>query len=150
MRANPSRQPGAALQPVRLLNGDLPHIQDQFSVKTDRDGRFAFTRVPPVKSHVQRQLSVWGDYPFSSSEFVPLDLQPGQKVQVDLGGKGTQVKAPVVLSGDAAPSIDIHKSLNWLLRRAPGIDPPAEVRSLGLSAATAGTTPGPHRLRGMP
>ena len=39
-----------------------------------------------------------------------------------------------MLSGDAAPSIDIHKSLNWLLRRAPGIDPPAEVRSLGLSA----------------
>ena len=63
-------------------------------MKTDRDGRFAFTRVPPVKSHVQAQLSVRGDYPFSSSESVPLDLQPGQKVQVDLGGKGTQVKAP--------------------------------------------------------
>jgi thiol-disulfide isomerase/thioredoxin len=39
-----------------------------------------------------------------------------------------------VLSGDAASKIDLHKSLNWLLRRAPGIEPPPEVRSSGLSA----------------
>ena len=121
--------------PMRLLNGALPHIQDQFSVKTDRDGRFEFPRVPPVKSHVQAQLSVWRDYPFTSSESVPLDLQPGENAQLDLGGKGTVVKGRVVLSGDAAPTIDLHKSLNWLLRRAPGIEPPAEVRSLGLNAA---------------
>ena len=69
-------------EPVRLLNGDLPHIQDQFSVKTDRDGRFAFTRVPPVKSHVQAQLSVWGDYPFSSSESVPSTFSLGKKFRL--------------------------------------------------------------------
>jgi beta-lactamase regulating signal transducer with metallopeptidase domain/thiol-disulfide isomerase/thioredoxin len=120
--------------PIRLLNGAFPHIQDQFAVKSDRDGRFQFPRVPPVKSHVHAQLSVWDDYPFSSSESVPLDLQPGHNVQVDLGGKGTLVKGRVVLSGDAASTIDLHKSLNWLLRKAPGIEPPAEVRSLGLSA----------------
>ena len=44
------------------------------------------------------------------------------------------VKGRVVLSGDAASKIDLHKSLNWMLRRAPGIEPPAEVRSLGLTA----------------
>ena len=48
-----------SFEPVRLLNGTLPHIQDQFAVKTDRDGRFEFPRVPPVKSHVNAQLSVW-------------------------------------------------------------------------------------------
>ena len=40
-----------------------------------------------------------------------------------------------MLSGDAASKIDLHKSLNWLLRRAPGIEPPPEVRATGLSAA---------------
>jgi beta-lactamase regulating signal transducer with metallopeptidase domain/protocatechuate 3,4-dioxygenase beta subunit/thiol-disulfide isomerase/thioredoxin len=119
--------------PVRVLNESLPHIQDAFAVKTDRDGRFVFPRVPPVKSYVRAQLSVWRDYPFSSSRSVPLDLQPGDKVRVDLGGEGTLVTGRVVLSGDAASKIDLHKSLNWLLRRAPGIEPP-EVRSSGLSA----------------
>jgi beta-lactamase regulating signal transducer with metallopeptidase domain/thiol-disulfide isomerase/thioredoxin len=120
--------------PLRILNESLPHIQDGFSVKTDRDGRFVFPRVPPVKANVRAQLSVWGDYPFSSSQSVPLDLQPGQKARVDLGGEGTLVRGRVVLSGDAASKIDLHKSLNWLLRRAPGIEPPPEVRASGLSA----------------
>jgi thiol-disulfide isomerase/thioredoxin/uncharacterized GH25 family protein len=122
------------LAPVRILSESLPHIQDNFSVKTDRDGRFVFPRVPPVKSDVRAQLSVWRDYPFSSSQSVPLDLQPGEKARVNLGGEGTVVKGRVVLSGDAATKIDLHKSLNWLLRRAPGIEPPPEVRSSGLSA----------------
>src|SRR5262249_55442695 len=65
---------------------------------------------------------------------VPLDLKPGERVQVDLGGNGTAVKGRVVLSGDAAPKIDLHKSLNWLLRRAPGIEPPPAVKALGQSA----------------
>jgi thiol-disulfide isomerase/thioredoxin len=123
-----------SFSPVRILNDTLPHIQDHFAVKTDRDGRFSFPRVPPVKSHVKAQLSVWGDYPFSSSRSVPLDLQPGEKAQVDLGREGTVVKGRVVLSGDAAPTIDLHKSLNWLFRRAPGIEPPPEVQATGLNA----------------
>jgi thiol-disulfide isomerase/thioredoxin len=130
----PTPSASISFAPVRLRNGASPHIHDHFMVKTDRDGRFEFPRVPPVKSHVSAQLSVWRDYPFSSSESVPLDLQPGENAHLDLGGKGTVVKGRVVLSGDAAPTIDLHKSLNWLLRRAPGIEPPAEVRLLGLNA----------------
>ncbi len=120
--------------PVRLLNGVSPHIQDQMSVKTDRGGRFVFQRVPPVKASVRAQLSVWQNSPLTSSQSVPLDLQPGEHAVLDLGGKGTTVKGRVLLSGDAASKIDLHKSLNWLLRRAPGIEPPAEVRALGLTA----------------
>ena len=87
-----------------------------------------------MKASVRAQLSVWRDSPLTSSQSVPLDLKPGEHVVLDLGGKGTVVKGRVVLSGDAASKIDLHKSLNWLLRRAPGIEPPAEVRALGLSA----------------
>jgi beta-lactamase regulating signal transducer with metallopeptidase domain/thiol-disulfide isomerase/thioredoxin/protocatechuate 3,4-dioxygenase beta subunit len=119
--------------PSRVLGGGSPHIQDNTSVKTDRDGRFEFPRVPPVISSVRAHVSVWRDSPLSSGQSIPLDLQPGQRYQVELGGQGTQVKGRVVLSGDAAPKIDIHKSLNWLLRRSSGVEPPPELRSLGLA-----------------
>ena len=39
-----------------------------------------------------------------------------------------------MLSGDAASKIDLHKSLNWLFRRSPGIEPPPEVKATGLSS----------------
>jgi hypothetical protein len=97
------------------------------SVKTDRVGRFVFPRVPPVKAFVRVQLSVWQDSPLTSSQSVPLDLRPSERAVLELGGKGTVVKGRVLLSGDAASKIDLHKSLNWLLRRAPGIEPPPEV-----------------------
>ena len=83
---------------------------------------------------MQALHSVWLESPITSSQSVPLDLQPGEHVALDLGGKGTVVKGRVVLSGDAASKIDLHKSLNWLLRRAPGIEPPAELRSTGLTS----------------
>jgi beta-lactamase regulating signal transducer with metallopeptidase domain/thiol-disulfide isomerase/thioredoxin/uncharacterized GH25 family protein len=120
--------------PIRLLNGRSPHIQDDQQATTDQDGRFDFRRVPPVKASVRAHLSVWRDSPLSSSQSVPMDLKPGDHVVLDLGGNGTTVKGRVVLSGDAVSKIDLHKSLNWLLRRAPGIEPPTEVRALRFTA----------------
>jgi beta-lactamase regulating signal transducer with metallopeptidase domain/thiol-disulfide isomerase/thioredoxin/protocatechuate 3,4-dioxygenase beta subunit len=117
---------------VRPHRDGAPHIQDGISVKTDLTGRFVLTRVPPVKSSVRAQLSVWRDYPISSSRSVPLDLQPGQRIEVDLGGAGASVTGRVVLSGEAPAKIDLlHKSLNYLIRKEPGIEPPAELQSLG-------------------
>jgi len=62
---------------------------------------------------------------------VPLDLQPGHRVEIDLPGHGKSVKGRVVLTGEGASKIDLHKSLNWLVRKASGIEPPPEIRSLG-------------------
>ncbi|MEJ7638012.1 MAG: redoxin domain-containing protein, partial [Singulisphaera sp.] len=118
-------------EPLRPHLGAEPHIQDNYSVKTGRDGRFVLPRVPPVKSRVRPQLSVWRDYPITSSRSVPLDLRPGERVEVDLGGNGTLVTGRVVLTGESAAKIDLPKSLNWLLRKSPGIEPPAQLRSLG-------------------
>jgi len=118
--------------PMRLeIPGISPHIQDDFSVKTDRDGRFVFPRVPPLKSTVNADHSVWRESPLTSSRSVPLDLQPGQRVEIDLPGQGISVKGRVVLTGEGASKIDLHKSLNWLVRKASGIEPPPEIRSLG-------------------
>jgi len=120
------------LSRMRLtIPGVSPHIQDDFSVQTERDGRFVFPRVPPLKSRVNALHSVWRDSPLTSSRSVPLDLQPGQRVEVDLPGQGTSVKGKIVVTGEGASKIDLHKSLNWLVRKAPGIEPTPEFRSLG-------------------
>ena len=123
-----------SFQPLRLLGPGRPHVQQDLSVETDRDGRFVFPRVPPIKGNLRAQLSVFRESPLTSSQWVPLDLRPGQTAEVELGGKGTIVRGRVALSGDAAATIDLSKSLTWLLRRAPGIEPPAEIRALGFTA----------------
>jgi len=123
-----------SFEPLRLLGGERPHVQHHHAVQTDRDGRFVFPRVPPVKGSVQAQLSVFQPSPLTSSQSVPLDLQPGQTVDLELSGKGTVVKGRVLLTGNAASTIDLTKSLNWLLRRAPGIEPSDEIRAAGFTA----------------
>ena len=83
--------PSAAIwfTPIRLeIVGVSPYIHDIFAVKTDRDGRFVFPRVPPLKSSVKVRLSVWEESPLTSSRSVPLDLQPGQRVELALPGQG--------------------------------------------------------------
>ncbi len=120
--------------PIRLRSGGSPHIQDGISVKTDRSGHFVLPRVPPVKSSVRAQLSVWRDFPIRSSQSVPMDLQAGQRIAVDLGGEGASVTGRVIPSGVASIKIDIRKSLNYLVRRGPGIEPPSGLRSLGFDA----------------
>ena len=78
------------LTPVRSRLNAAPHIQDGLSVKTDPAGHFVFPRVPPVKSSVRAQISVWRESPIRSSRSVPLELQPGQRVEVDLGARGSR------------------------------------------------------------
>ncbi len=114
-------------QPVRLHLAASPQIQDLFSVQTDRSGRFVFPRVPPMKASV---TSDWKAPPSTSSQSVPMDLQPGQRVEVELGGAGTSVTGRVIPSGDSSLKINLRQSLNYLIREGPGIEPPAELRWL--------------------
>jgi beta-lactamase regulating signal transducer with metallopeptidase domain/thiol-disulfide isomerase/thioredoxin/protocatechuate 3,4-dioxygenase beta subunit len=119
------------LWPMRTRSQSAPHIQDGLSAKTDQAGHFVFPRVPPLKASVRPFLSVWKESPIRSSRSVPLDIRPGQTIELDLGGAGVTVSGRVIPTGDPAVKIDIPKSLNYLIRREPGIEPPTEIRSLG-------------------
>jgi uncharacterized GH25 family protein/thiol-disulfide isomerase/thioredoxin len=122
--------PGAQvyLNSLRPRFGDWPDIDDGLTATTDDNGRFAFQRVPPVKCVVAARLSPWKAFPITSSQHTPLDLQPGQHVTLNLGGDGTQVIGQVKLVGEKASDFDLHWSLNHLLRKAPGIEPPIGLR----------------------
>ena len=58
---------------------------------------------------------------------MPLDLQSGQAVTLKLGGEGAPVSGRVKLNGDQAGDFDLNWSLNYLLRKSPGVDPPQEI-----------------------
>jgi thiol-disulfide isomerase/thioredoxin len=111
--------------------GDSPVIQNDQFATTDNVGRFVFARVPPVKCEVATDLSPWESFPITSSEHMPLDLQPGQRVTLNLGGEGAQVTGRVKLKGEHAADFDLNWSLNYLLRKTTAIEPPAEIIGLG-------------------
>ncbi len=118
--------------PLRLPFAGSLDIPSGDSVKTDSAGRFLFPRVPPLKSSVTSM--VWRDHPVSSDQSTPLDPRPGQRIELDLGGAGALVTGRVVPSGDPAPKLDLRRTRNHLLRREPGLEPPAEFQSLGFDA----------------
>jgi uncharacterized GH25 family protein len=131
----PVRGATVLLQPVRVDSLDRPRIQATLQVVTDSDGRFEFPRVPPVPVCVGIHLGPWEDPGFRSGPLVPLDLKPAQRADLDLGGAGTVVKGKVRLTGKVPPDLNCTYSLNYLVRRAPGITPPASIASLGFDAS---------------
>ena len=62
---------------------------------------------------------------------MPLDLRPGERAELDLGGVGATVAGKVTLAGKVPADLDCTYSLNYLVRREPGIAPPAAIADLG-------------------
>jgi thiol-disulfide isomerase/thioredoxin len=58
-------------------------------------------------------------------------LKPGEKAAIELGTGGTTVTGKVKLTGKVPSDLNCTYSLNYLVRREPGITPPAEVAALG-------------------
>jgi len=120
------------LQPVRADTLDRPRVDAIQQTRTDVNGRFEFKQVPPLPGSVRVHLGPWQDEGFRSGPSVPLDLQPGQRAELDLGGAGTVVKGKVTLTGKFPADLDCTYSLNYLVSRTPGIAPPPEIAVAGL------------------
>jgi RNA polymerase sigma factor (sigma-70 family) len=119
------------LSPIRLHGPDAPRIDLSMQTVTGADGSFQFPRVPPVPVKVQVVLGPWQEASFHSGPIVPLDLQPGQQADLQLGSGGAILNGKVALGGKVPPDLDCTYSINYLIRRAPGIVPPAEIAKLG-------------------
>lgn len=118
-------------QPIQIFGLDRARIQVDTQTVTGPDGRFEFRRVPPGSVAVRVYLGPWRDQGYRSGPHVPLDLKPGEKVELDLGGTGATVTGRVTLTGKVPAGLDCTYSLNTLVRREPGITPPPEVAKLG-------------------
>jgi hypothetical protein len=122
------------VQPIRIDSLDRPRIQVNTQTVTGADGRFEFPRVPPGVVAVRVYIGPWSDEGYRSGPNAPLDLRPGEKAELDLGGGGATVTGKVSLTGKVPAGLNCTYSLNYLVRRAPGITPPPEITQLGFDA----------------
>ena len=120
--------------PVRIHDLTRPLVSCDLQATTDAEGRFEFPRVPPGPVSVRVYLGPWKDEGFRSGPRVPLDLKPGARVDLALGSGGAVVTGQVKLAGKVPPDLDCTYSLNYLVRREPGITPPPDVAAAGFDA----------------
>jgi uncharacterized GH25 family protein/thiol-disulfide isomerase/thioredoxin len=111
-----------------LVNRGLTEarFQDSFYAKTDANGYFEFDRIPPVSGTLKAYLGPWRDSPLTSSEAIPLQLNPGEHREVTLGGHGATITGRVLATGRNNEDLSKQWSLNYLVSRDRGVDYPEE------------------------
>jgi beta-lactamase regulating signal transducer with metallopeptidase domain/thiol-disulfide isomerase/thioredoxin len=141
----------------RLMQGDVPvgneeiyfyplvqrglteaRFQDSFYTRTNPEGYFDFGRLPPVAGVVRAHLGPWRDSSLTSSQSIPLELQPGEHKQIVLSGKGISISGRVVAKGRSNDQFSKQWSLNWLVSRKAGVRMPPDATPLSIPS-----NPGP-------
>lgn len=105
-------------------------FQDSFTAKSDVNGHFHFERLPPMSGTVRAHLGPWRDSVLTSSKSVPLDLKPGDRKEISLGGEGASITGRVVATGRNNNALNKNWSLNYLVSRSRGVDYPSDAEPL--------------------
>ncbi len=124
------RQP-AANQPVSISRRDyqpLPNGVNAFygtNTRTDAQGRFVFDRVIPGPSEVARVVVT--EFGNGSTQHMgcwqePVDVQPGETVEVKIGGKGRPVVGRVALKAAPGVIVDWRRNRPATVQRVRGFN----------------------------
>lgn len=111
------------IEPIRIRGTGHPRAFAIRYGKTNADGSFVIERVPPIPSRIDAFLHFSVPSPLKSSQSVPLRLEPGETVDVTLGGNGIDVTGQLVVENRPA-NFDYHFALNYLVALRPGIELP--------------------------
>jgi beta-lactamase regulating signal transducer with metallopeptidase domain len=121
----------AANQPVSIGPRDYRPVQNGVNAfyesytRTDAHGRFVFDRAIPGPSQVARvvvtefgngstqQMGCWQQ---------PVDVQPGETVEVKIGGKGRPVVGQVLLKAAPGVNVDWRRNRPATIERARGFN----------------------------
>ena len=118
------------LSPIRISDGDEPHVFINLQTNTEKDGSFVFDRAPPGPCQVNGWLHFSVASPLASSRSIPLQLAPGETARVTLGGPGIDVTGRLVAENQPA-GFDYHFAINHLVAKRPGIELPASLVGTG-------------------
>ncbi len=115
-----------------LVNRGLKEarFQEGYTAKTDANGAFRFDRLPPGSYSIRPELGPWEDSVMTSGESIPLDLKPGDKKEITLGGGSVRLVGNVVTTGNNADKLSKRWSLNYLISRDRGVEHPADATPL--------------------
>jgi protocatechuate 3,4-dioxygenase beta subunit len=105
--AKPAPKASVALATLHNLDQRQPQIHYYYDQTTDQDGQFTFSRVPPGEwrvDHVLHKSLGEGFFTDLTLNSIHSQLNPGQTVEVTIGGTGRPLVGRVVLPPDAKRS----------------------------------------------
>ncbi|MES2794150.1 MAG: carboxypeptidase regulatory-like domain-containing protein [Planctomycetota bacterium] len=137
---HPVRGASVFVTAIPRKNGDRSFLREEREALTNDVGRFWFASIPPTRVVLRPALSPFSKNPLSSSRAIPLDLKPGQKLAVDLGGEGARITGRVKLQGDVPEDFDLNYSLNYLVRRGSALPPGPELQATADAVQQQGWT----------
>lgn len=122
---------GVRMYPVQTYNSDELLVSSQYSTTTNDEGVFTFERVLPGRFSLSAELGPWEPSELTSSEHLPLEIKPGETVEVTLGGKGHTVVGKVVLPDGFDRKMHWDWGINYLVALKEGISLPDGVQAAG-------------------
>lgn len=99
-------------------------LHHRFGIKTNDEGKAVFARVPPVPITIDPDLSVWGEYPITSSRSLAIEPKPDEQLKLSFGGNGAKIVGKIRMSNVRDEKVDLNYSLNWLIRRGSMLKSP--------------------------
>ena len=117
----PIANEGVSFRPLVSRGLIEARFQDSYYVKTDVDGNFRFDKLPPENGSVNAYLGPWRESKLTSSESIPLQMEPGKTRDIILGSGGATVHGRVIAKGRKNEELNKNWSLNYLVKRNAGI-----------------------------
>jgi RNA polymerase sigma factor (sigma-70 family) len=110
--------PGAG-QPIHVWLNRMGYSHDSqvvcnYTTETDNQGRFVIDKVLPGEATVSRASSARANGPQRNAA-PPVDVIPGQTVQVEIGGQGRPVTGRVTLAEASPTRIDLATAMGNLM-----------------------------------
>ena len=118
------------MYPVRLDSANTPVPHAQYYTDTNENGVFVFERVAPGPVTLAPELGPWKEYAISSAEKVPIIVEPGKTVKLDLGGSGRMVMGKAELPAGIDRKMHWDCGINYLVAMKDGIPVPEEIKDL--------------------
>jgi hypothetical protein len=118
------------LSPIRFDNPDSPRLFARYYTRTDDEGRFVFDRVVPGSVLLEPDLGPWEQSELTSSQHLPLIVEPGRTYKVALNSTGCTVVGKVVLPPGRIREMTWGHGINYFIALKEGIPVPDEIKEL--------------------